>query len=304
MKLIASSVIRGSRQGEGHGGLYIVDLDTGGATQTLDWNESAINWEGRGGDRGLRGIAILGDLVFVAASDELFVFNAKLERIASYRNPYLKHCHEIWQHRGLIFLTSTGYDSLLIFSPQAGMFIAGMRFAGDAPNYSAAAFDPNLPNGPAPAMQFHLNNIYVDDEGIYLAGLKMPGLIRILDNNIAPIARLPLGTHNARPFRGGILFNNTTEDQVCWVNAEETVLAFDVPRYEPAQLQGEGIDDTGLARQGFGRGLCMLSDHVVAGGSSPSTITLYDLETHKRLKSINLSMDVRNAIHGLAIWPF
>jgi hypothetical protein len=43
---------------------------------------------------------------------------------------------------------------------------------------------------------------------------------------------------------------------------------------------------------------------VVAGGSSPSTVTVYDLADNRRLLSVNLTMDVRNAIHGLEVWPF
>jgi len=47
-----------------------------------------------------------------------------------------------------------------------------------------------------------------------------------------------------------------------------------------------------------------LSDRVVAGGSSPSTISIYDLADNKTLLSVNLTMDVRNAIHGLEKWPY
>ena len=42
----------------------------------------------------------------------------------------------------------------------------------------------------------------------------------------------------------------------------------------------------------------------VVGGSSPSTISLYDVEANQKVGSVNLSMDIRNAIHGLEAWPF
>jgi len=64
------------------------------------------------------------------------------------------------------------------------------------------------------------------------------------------------------------------------------------------------MDVSGLARQGFARGLAVVSDSLVAGGSSPSTVTLYDLASNQRVMSVNLTMDVRNAIHGLEVWPF
>jgi hypothetical protein len=48
----------------------------------------------------------------------------------------------------------------------------------------------------------------------------------------------------------------------------------------------------------------LVSDIVVAGGASPSTVTLYDLAENSTLASVQLSKDVRNAIHGLEVWPF
>ena len=54
--LIATSVVRGSQQGESHGGIYTVDFETQTGEQRVDWNTSKIDFEGRGADRGLRGI--------------------------------------------------------------------------------------------------------------------------------------------------------------------------------------------------------------------------------------------------------
>jgi hypothetical protein len=47
-----------------------------------------------------------------------------------------------------------------------------------------------------------------------------------------------------------------------------------------------------------------MTEKTIAVGSSPSTITLYDVETSRRLTAVNLTMDIRNAIHGLEVWPF
>ena len=72
-KLLATSVIRGSEQGDSHGGAYLVDFDKRTVEQVLDWNTPDIDWTGRGWDRGLRGVAFAGDDVYIAASDELFI---------------------------------------------------------------------------------------------------------------------------------------------------------------------------------------------------------------------------------------
>ena len=69
VKLIATSVVRGSQQGESHGGVYIVDFDAETGHQVIDWNTMDIDWTGRGLDRGLRGIAIHDDRVYIAAID-------------------------------------------------------------------------------------------------------------------------------------------------------------------------------------------------------------------------------------------
>ena len=77
-----------------------------------------------------------------------------------------------------------------------------------------------------------------------------------------------------------------------------------VPTYDSAELENTNMDDSRTARQGFSRGLCLLSDHVVAVGSSPSTISVHDLKENKTALKVNLSMDIRNAIHGLEVWPY
>ncbi len=119
-------------------------------------------------------------------------------------------------------------------------------------------------------------------------------------------AQLPPGTHNARPFRDGVLFNDTEADALRYAGRGEGLedRAFKVPLYGQDRLQNLGLDTSGVARQGFARGLCLLSDTVVAGGSSPSTVSVYDLASNQRQLSVNLTMDIRNAIHGLAVWPF
>jgi hypothetical protein len=55
--LIATSVVRGSEQGQSHGGVYLIDPSAQAVHQVLDWNTADIDWTGRGWDRGLRGVA-------------------------------------------------------------------------------------------------------------------------------------------------------------------------------------------------------------------------------------------------------
>ena len=71
VKLITTSVVRGSEQGESHGGVYIIDVEGQDVHQVIDWDTTDIDWQGRGWDRGLRGIAIDGKTVFFVDTDAL-----------------------------------------------------------------------------------------------------------------------------------------------------------------------------------------------------------------------------------------
>ena len=99
------------------------------------------------------------------------------------------------------------------------------------------------------------------------------------------------------------MFNDTQSDVVRYVSPNEQK-AFKTPSFAHGELSHVGLDESNIARPGFGRGLCPISDSVIAAGSSPSTISVYDLQSNETLHQFNLSKDVRNAIHGLEVWPF
>lgn len=302
-RVLVSSVVRGANQGDSHGGLFLVDLERETFEQLLDWNDGSINFEGRGADRGLRGIVVADDVVFIAASDELFAFDRKFQIVASWRNPYLKHCHEMSRLADAIYLTSTGFNAILRFDIRERRFDLGLviGFAGGVP--TLRTFSPDAAGGPPPDMSLHLNNVHAETSGVYVSGLKLPALLRATPGGAEVFAEIPEGTHNARPFRGGVLLNDTDADSVVW-HAPGRHLSMPVPRYPEERLLHCGADATGVARQAFGRGLCPLSETIVAGGSSPTTVAVYDLAAGRCVKSINLTLDVRNAAHGLAVWPF
>jgi hypothetical protein len=79
---------------------------------------------------------------------------------------------------------------------------------------------------------------------------------------------------------------------------------FRVPLFPEEELTHRDFDDSRVARQGFARGLCVIDENHIAIGSSPSSISLFNLETEERVGSVNLSMDIRNAIHGMEVWPY
>ena len=304
-KLIATSVVRGSQQGESHGGIFTVDFETQTGEQHVDWNTGDIDFEGRGADRGLRGIAFDGDDIYVAASNELFCYDRSFEIEQSYRNRYLRHCHEIVRKDRRLFLTSTGLDSLLCFNLDTKEFDWGFRLQKPYDQWNGFVFDPRVKNGPRAENDFHINSLHVDGSGIYLSGLRTNALLHLNRKfEVAEVCGLPTGTHNSRPWQGGVVFNDTESDCVRYVPREGQQQAFKIVTYDDATIEFAGIDDSNIARQGFGRGLCVIDDRFIAAGSSPSTVSLYDTAAAQTVGSVNLSMDIRNAIHGLEVWPF
>jgi hypothetical protein len=306
VKLVTTSVVRGSYLGESHGGVYLIDLERRAVRQTIDWNKADIDWQGRGWDRGLRGIAFDGNSVYVAASDELFAYTPDFELNGSWRNPYLKHCHEISVHARTLYLTATGFDSILGFELDAKEFSWGLHVATHQFQFKGTRFDPRQKDGPLMLNKLHINNVHCTKGGMYLSGLRTGGMLLFNGREIQMAAELPAGSHNAQPFRDGVLFNDTESDSLRYAGRGQGLedRAMRVPRYDPAKLENLDLDESRIARQGFARGLCELSDGVVAGGSSPSTVSVYDLAENSRLMSVNLTMDVRNAIHGLEVWPY
>lgn len=301
--LVATSVVRGSEQGESHGGVYLVDLERERVVQTLDWDTADIDWQGRGWDRGLRGIAFDGERVYIAASDELFAYTPDFRLIDSWRNPYLKHCHEITVYRRRLYLTSTGFDAILGFDLDAERFCWGMHIVRGFGDFRGTPFDPLSGRGPDPGNRLHLNMIHGDDQGLHFSGMRTNALLAFDGRRIVRRVRLPQGVHNARPFRDGVLFNDTQADLVRFATPERQA-AFRVPTYDPAELSHTDLDDTRIARQAFGRGLTVIDGDRIAAGSSPSTIAIHDLARQQTRTVVTLSKDIRNAIHGLEVWPY
>jgi hypothetical protein len=313
--VIVSSVIRSADQGQSHGGVYLVDMATASVDRVIDWNAANIDWEGRGGDRGLRGIAFHDDRIYLAASDEIFVYDQRFTQLGSFRNAYLKHCHEIFVSGDRLLAASTGFDSVLEYDLGLQRFTRGYqlrygevwkarRRLGIRPRPSFRMFDPGSVDGPTPADTSHLNNVFTDGTGVYCSGVNMGTLWRIAGNRLGRYAKIPYGTHNARPFRDGVLLNHTATDRIGYVDRRGRLIkSYPIKRFSEEELEHADLP-ADKARQAFGRGLAVLSADAFVAGSSPATVTLYRFDPPEALGSVNITMDVRNAVHGLEIWPF
>ena len=215
----------------------------------------------------------------------------------------MKHCHEICRFGRKLYLASTGFDAILAFDLDELRFDWGMYMVEDESGFSGRPFDPQSILGPPPANALHLNNVWCDERGMFVSGLRTLGLLHFNGQRVKRLVTLPQGIHNARPWRDGVLFNDTEADHVRFLTPTQNRV-FQVPHYPREVLEHTECEDAEIARQGFARGLCVLDDGRFAAGSSPSTVTLHDVDSMETLLSINLSTDIRNAIHGLEVWPF
>lgn len=301
MKVLATSVIRGAQLRDSQGGLYLVDLDSGESKRLIDWNRTDIDIAGRGGDRGLRGIAVYRDRIFVASSRALIVFDHAFRRVAEITHPWLMHCHELSLAGDLLSVVSTAFDAILTFDIARNRFVEGLLLRAEGNRVRIATFAPDAQR-PERRNDFHLNMATRTDAGLYVAGRKLPALLYVHNGHATVAAPLPRGTHNAQPFAGGVIFNDTAQNRLCVeIDGERTSIALNRCLVEP--IEGSDYIDSELARPLFARGLCLLDDGTVIGGTSPSALLVYSLPGAAISKVIKLSSDVRNAIHGIAQWP-
>ncbi len=98
--------------------------------------------------------------------------------------------------------------------------------------------------------------------------------------------------------------NYTKRDVIRYADRDGRPLEeWPVVTYDARELLHSGLPKD-HARQGFARGLCTTAEGDIIVGSSPATVSLYEHGESRPKVSVNLTMDVRNAIHGLEAYPY
>jgi hypothetical protein len=301
--LAVTTIVRGSLQGERHGAIYLLDLQGERGAQVLEWTRPSINWQGYGGARGLRGVGVDGDRVYVAADSELLVFSPEFELLATHRSPYLGGAQGLTVFEGRVYIVSAAFDAILAFDLNLERFAWGLQLSNDESGLRAAPFDPSSTLGPSPRRLSQLQSIHANEKGLFISGLATLGLWHFNGQRIARLVSLPEGVHDARPWRDGVLFNDTAADAVRFLTPQHNRV-FPVLAYPKQELESFGLPDPAIARPGFARGLCVLDDQRFVSGSAPLTITLHNIETLQTTRRFNLDLDVRHGVHSIAVWPF
>ena len=303
-----TTIVRSAHRSQNHGGVFLVDLETQKIEQVVDWSDQSIDWAGAGGDRDLRGMATYKGELWIAASKEIHVFNEKFEIVRSFTNKFLKGIHEIFRHEETLLLASTATDCIVEFDLKNEQFgdvhwLSRQGGDNDDTRIQYKIIDPSdeLPEGIGDSI--HINNVCVHGGYILAGALKVGAILVLKDGQIFPFGKIPVGTHNVQPFQGGLFYHLSEKGELHFTEVSgEPKVSFETVRYPEDELVNIDLSNE-FAHQGFARGICVIDEETVVTGSSPATISVYSLAERKCLKSINISADIRQALHSIVIWP-
>ena len=318
--ILVSSVIRSAKRGESHGGLYVADMNNGHLEQVLDWNDDSISFHNRGAERGLRGLAFYQSHILCADCHSIQVYDRNFRLIHRLTNAYLGDCHEIFVQGNDLYAASTAYDSVLQFDLRSGACVQGWCFRHEMARkvrsvlwkvagikrpvkFGLRLFDPNGADGPHPADLLHLNNVNVHDGVLYVSSYRANILYAVQAGRLSRFAQIPLQTHNVRRFGSGILAVSTGEDALVLQDIDgKNKRKFPVV-FPPELGPLPPLPPHEHARPGFMRGMDVYNGTLAIVGSSPAALIAYDLTHGAAVKTMLISRDVCNAVHGLRLIP-
>ena len=302
MKIACTTVVRAAKPGDIHGGFYVIDVDKEEELHYMEYNEEFDNENERGGERGLRGMAILDDRIIVANSTGFLELDKNTYEVKrSHKNESaLRSIHEICFFEDCIWATSTSYDSIarldLDFNLNGFWEVAGESMKDHKVLNSLKEIDPSK----APVEDnYHINSI-----GSHSGRLVFSGLITCLYdlesmNVIGPMPIMPSGAksfvHNFYEY-DDMLLANLTSWSCLGISENNNHFRFvKIPRMKKAIYH---LDD--IATNNWNRGLAR-SENTIFIGSSPARILVYNMKTNTFDKEIKLSDDIRHCVHGLEI---
>lgn len=236
MHVYCTTVSRGVSQGE-HGALYRVDLVTGEAVKLLTYLDE-IDYSGRGGDRGLRGLILHDDMLYVAAANHVLKVSLDGEVVAKFEHKNLGFLHDMQKTDTGFLVVSTKYDCVMEYNFAINDWVNCYRINE---HMTVVAEDPNtqLP----PHNLWHLNSI----NDFFVSGLRTGGALHIYSSDFVVA---PLGIHNWSTHE----YNDTSTNTLV-VNGRKIIV------------------DDGT----FLRGLST-SEHVTVVGQCPAKIIVFDDE--------------------------
>ena len=173
-----------------------------------------------------------------------------------------------------------------------------------SPSLKLIEFDPLKSGWPERKDMIHINNIWVQGDQILFSCYNANHLYCSDGKKVRKLIKIPYNTHNLQSFRDGYLSSSTGDFEFSYFGEYgEKLASLPVVEYLENEIEFGNLHDD-IAKQSFARGLCVWGESIVIGGSSPATVTAYNIDEQKIVSSINITMDVRHAIHGLEVYPY
>ena len=283
----------------------MIDLADQAVFQPIKYDFPNIEWFGLEGERGLRGVAIDGNTVYIAAGNRLLAYDKNFKQTGSWQNSYLANCQGISIFQRELFLACSGNDCVLAFDLDEKKFHWGMHVRSEHYQFRPVAFEPTSTDGPIPINKLHLRSIICNEGGIYFSGMKTGGLLHFNGKEIQMLAQTPDGAQDVQPFRKGVAFNDSRAGLLRYSGADNNSedRGLPVPYFEASDHDSHDTDETRMLKRGYGRGLCILSGAAIAGGSTPAGVSLYNLRENRKLLTVRFTKNTREAVNAIIAWP-
>ena len=302
MKIICTTVIRSAQHGDVHGGLYVIDMDSEEVIHHSPYAEDFVNDNERGGERGLRGIAVLEDRVIVADSSGLMELDKDTFKVTNriQDDNIFKSIHEICFFDECLWITSTAYDKIVAMDLDFKLRGIWEVIGEDGEDRKILTdLKPSNPTPPKTEDKYHINSISSNNGRVVFSGL-----ITHLHSatNMDVVASMPVidneksFQHNFYEYEDLFLVNLTTFGYVGVIKKDSPKINYvAIPKSKKVKYSADKI-----ATNNWNRGLARKDNYILIG-TSPARILLYNMDTVRIEKKVQLEEDVRHCIHGLEI---
>lgn len=299
LKVLAGLFIPDPSPGKSQGGLYLVDLKNNDWEQVIDLNNIPMDQGKKGPDRTISGITLHKDQVCLVAGDELFIYDKDFKPIETHQSPYLKNANGLSASGNRLFLTSTGFDSVLVFDFLSKRFSEGyhIRYNKTAHSINLLPFNPESEKGPSQENRIDLNTVYIHGNRLYFSCGKLDRFFCVQENGaMHSAAKIPLGTHTVRPYKNGYLIIDANKPAVNHLDFKgNTIESFSLPPLVKTDYNTTPISN-------FSGALCVTDDDSIIAFASPSTLIKYRSGDNEPAITVSPNIETASSIDALAAW--